>query len=81
MKQHSCLSNLSEEGSDFILKYGLLFLGINITIIFGGGFLIRLLRDGDFYIDQFIGGIIGIIILIIGIVKKGSMKPDDAFLK
>lgn len=56
-------------------------MGTITTIIFGGGFLIRLLRDGDFYIDQFIGGIIGIIILIIGIVKKGSMKLDDPFLK
>lgn len=39
-------------------------LGILLTIIFGGGFLIRLVRDGDFYIVEFIGGMIGVIILL-----------------
>lgn len=59
------------------MKQLILSMGSITTIIFGGGFLIRFLRDGDFHTDQFIGGIIGIIILIIGIVKKGSVKPDD----
>ena len=63
------------------MKYWLLFFGVIITIIFGGGFLIRLVRDGDFYFAEFIGGIIGIIILLLGLFKKGSMKPDDSFLK
>lgn len=62
------------------MKYWILFFGVIITIIFGGGFLIRLVRDGDFYIAEFIGGIIGIIILLLGLFKKGSMKPDDSFL-
>jgi len=56
------------------LKYWLLFLGVIITIIFGGGFSIRLVRDGDFYIAEFVCGIIGIIILLLGLFKKGSMK-------
>lgn len=64
------------------MKYWLVSLGIGMTMIFGGGFLIRFVRDSDFYIAEFIGGIIGIIILIIGIFIKGTMKPDDnPFLK
>lgn len=30
-----------------------------MTMIFGGGFLIRFIRDSDFYIAEFIGGVIG----------------------
>ncbi|WP_456278812.1 hypothetical protein [Bacillus sp. AK128] len=59
------------------MKYWLLFFGVIITIIFGGGFLIRLVRDSEFFIAECIGGIIGIIILLIGLFKKGSMKPDN----
>jgi len=60
------------------LKYWLVFFGVGITIIFGGGFLIRFVRDGDFYIAEFVGGIIGIVILLIGLFKKGSMRPDNS---
>ena len=60
------------------MKSLLISLGISMTIIFGGGFLIRYVRDSDFYIAEFIGGIIGIIILNIGIFTKGNMKPDDS---
>lgn len=59
------------------MKYWLIFFGIALSIIFGGGFLIRFMRDGDFYIAEFIGGIIGIAILLIGLFKNGSMKPDN----
>lgn len=57
------------------LKYLLVSLGISMTIIFGGGFLIRFVSDSDFYIAEFIGGMVGIIILIIGIFSKGTIKP------
>lgn len=33
-------------------------------------FLIRYLRDGDFYIAEFTGGIIGIVIAIAGFLKE-----------
>ncbi|TFJ91855.1 hypothetical protein [Lentibacillus salicampi] len=59
------------------MKRLLISLGISMTIIFGVGFLIRFVRDSDFYIAQFIGGIIGIIILIIGVFIKGTIKWDD----
>ena len=49
-------------------------LGILLTIIFGGGFLIRLVRDGDFYIAEFIGGIIGVIILLFCVFVKKKQK-------
>jgi hypothetical protein len=57
------------------LKYSLLLFGLITTVIFGGGFLRRLLIDGEFFIFEFIVGIIGIIIFLIGLFKKGSIKP------
>lgn len=59
------------------MKYWLTFLGILMTTIFGGGFLIRFVRDTDFYIAEFIVGIIGIIILMIGLVSKSTRKRDE----
>ena len=61
------------------MKNWLRSCGIIITLIFGGGFLIRFVRDGDFYIAEFIGGIVGIILIIISFLLKGSMKQDDSF--
>ena len=46
------------------MKRSILSLGILLIIIFGGGFLIRLVRDGDFYIAEFFGGIIGVLLLL-----------------
>lgn len=57
------------------MKYWMLYAGVLITLIFGGGFLIRLLRDGDFYIAEFIGGVIGVIILVSWFFTKESRKP------
>lgn len=57
------------------MKYWLTSIGTSMTIIFGIGFLIRFVKDSDFYIAEFIGGIIGIIILIIGKFSKDT-KPD-----
>jgi len=56
------------------MKNLLLTIGIIVTIGFGGSFFIRLIRDSDFYIAYFLGGIIGIIILIIGMFTKGKGK-------
>ncbi|WP_176447330.1 hypothetical protein [Lentibacillus sp. CBA3610] len=61
-----------------MMKGFLIILGIAMTINFAGGFLIRLIWDSDFYIAEFIGGIIGIIVLVVGIFAKGKMKPDDS---
>lgn len=52
------------------MKSWLLSFGIALTIIFGGGFLLRLVRDGDFYVAEFIGGIIGIVIMLFSIMKR-----------
>ena len=61
------------------MKNWLRSFGISITLILGGGFLIRYIRDGDFYIAEFIGGIIGIMLVIISFFLKGSMKQDNSF--
>ncbi|KHF38907.1 hypothetical protein [Halalkalibacter okhensis] len=63
------------------MKYWFIFFGIMILTIFGGGFLIRFVRDGDFYIAEFIGGVIGLLVLIIGLFAKMSMKTNHSFLK
>lgn len=60
----------------------ILSLGILLTIIFGGGFLIRLVRDGDFYIAEFLGGIIGVILLLFCIFgRKKRRNVEDALFK
>jgi len=65
-----------------LMRYWLMSLGISLTIIFGGGFLIRLLRDGDFYIAEFIGGVIGIILLLIRLfITKKNNETDDVLFK
>jgi hypothetical protein len=62
------------KGDDY-MKQSLFLFGLAMTVIFGGGFLIRLVRDGDFYIDQFAGGLVGIVLLIIAMfVKKNENK-------
>jgi hypothetical protein len=53
-------------------RQSLLFFGVLLTTGFGGQFLIRIVRDGDFYIADFIGGIIGLILLIGSIFAKKS---------
>jgi hypothetical protein len=59
-----------QETGDTDMKQGLFFLGMAMTVTFGGGFLIRLVREGDFYIDQFAGGLVGIVLLIIAMFVK-----------
>ena len=56
-------------------RYLYISLGLLMILIFGGGFLIRFIRDGDFYIAEFIGSVIGIVILLIGIfsIKENSV--------
>ena len=64
------------------MKTAFLIFGMSMTIIFGGGFLIRLIRDSDFYIAEFIVGIIGIIMLISAIFVKGKSKsPDNKYVQ
>ncbi len=48
----------------------LLFFGVLLTTGFGGQFLIRLVRDGDMYIAEFIGSIIGVLLLIGSMFSK-----------
>ncbi|PIC83594.1 hypothetical protein [Sporosarcina sp. P1] len=64
------------------MKTAFLILGMSMTIIFGGGFLIRLIRDSDFYIAEFIVGIIGIIMLIsVLFLKSESKSPDNKYVQ
>jgi hypothetical protein len=52
--------------------------GRAMTVIFGGGLLIRIVRDGEFYTAEFIGGIIGIILLLAALSgKKNSLTSND----
>ncbi|WP_113927951.1 hypothetical protein [Bacillus sp. P14.5] len=65
------------------MKYALLSAGTALSIIFGGGFLIRLLRDGDFFIAEFSGGVLGILLIVLTIFiddnnQKESSKRGNA---
>ncbi|QTN00364.1 hypothetical protein ERJ70_14280 [Sediminibacillus dalangtanensis] len=63
------------------MKYWSIFFGIIITVIFGGGFFIKFLRDGNVHLIDFIGGCLGLIVLTIGIFVRGTMKPDSSIHK
>ncbi|MCA1064000.1 hypothetical protein QTG56_02105 [Rossellomorea sp. AcN35-11] len=57
------------------MKRFLFSLGITFTLVFGGSFLIRLIRDGEFYIAEFTAGLIGIVLVLTGtLVKKNTQK-------
>lgn len=57
-------------------RYFLIGLGLLLLLIFGGGFVIRLLQEGDFYLAEFICGVAGILLLLIGVF---SMKKNQRF--
>jgi hypothetical protein len=66
------------ERGNMNMRKGRVFFGMAMTVIFGGGFLIRLIRDGDFYIAEFVGGTIGISVLLISIVTISRNKSFGA---
>ena len=59
------------------MKHFLLSLSMGMIIIFGGGFLIRFIRDSEFYIAEFIVGIIGIILFIVGLRLDGTANSKQ----
>ena len=63
------------------MKNWFVYYGLVLITGFGVSFLIRLIRDGDFYIAEFTVIIIGIIILLTGIFAKKNIKTDDTLLK
>ncbi|GGF19869.1 hypothetical protein GCM10010954_18310 [Halobacillus andaensis] len=56
------------------MKNAGLFFGLLLTGLFGGQFIIRLLRDGDFYYIEFGIGLVGLILLISSLFSKRTMK-------
>lgn len=70
------------KGDEMKNGYWLTGFGLLLILIFGGGFLIRLMRDGDFYVAEFIGGLAGVIILLIGtFLKKNHHRQKADFGK
>ena len=63
------------------MKNWFVYYGLVLITGFGVSFLIRLIRDGDFYIAEFTVTIIGIIILLTGIFAKKNIITDDTLLK
>lgn len=47
-------------------RYLLKITGLLLILIFGGGIVVRLMRDGDFFIAEFLGGLLGMILLLLG---------------
>ncbi|MCP3030917.1 hypothetical protein LF817_06125 [Halobacillus sp. A1] len=60
------------------MKFICFYFGLLLTGIFGGQFLVRLLRDGDFFVAEFIGGLLGVVLLITCAAIKGSFRPIDS---
>jgi hypothetical protein len=70
------------------MKKLLFFFGLMCSIIFGGGFANRLIRDGEFYIAEFIGGVLGCIFMLISLfIEKREnftlklLKRSDRLLR
>ncbi|MCM3619914.1 hypothetical protein M3936_20280 [Sutcliffiella horikoshii] len=57
------------------MKKGLIFFGLLLFMGFGTNFLIRFLRDGDFYYAEFLMSMIGVILISVGMFLK---KSDNA---
>ncbi|WKA57029.1 hypothetical protein QWY16_10960 [Planococcus shenhongbingii] len=51
-------------------RYWFISFGLLMMLIFGGNFLIRFIRDEDFYIAEFTGSMLGVVILLTGIFSK-----------
>jgi hypothetical protein len=49
------------------MKMPAIFFGLLLTVILGGGCLIRYFRDGDVYIAELVGGVIGLFLLMISL--------------
>ncbi|KKI89911.1 hypothetical protein WQ54_22465 [Bacillus sp. SA1-12] len=59
------------------MSKGLIFFGAMLIAGFGTNFLIRMLRDGDFYIAEFITSMVGVSIILIALFLKKSNKSSD----
>lgn len=57
-------------------RYLLIGAGLLLIVIFGGGFLIRLIRDGDFFIAEFLGGLLGMVLLLLGYSLKQKSEQN-----
>ena len=59
-------------------EYWLIGFGLLLVLIFGGGFLIRLMRDGDFYVAEFIGGVVGLVVVLTGTLWENRNQRSMA---
>lgn len=57
-------------------RYLLKTTGLLLILIFGGGFVVRLMRDGDFFIAEFLGGLLGMILLLLGYSLKQKSEQN-----
>ncbi|MCM3186391.1 hypothetical protein [Priestia megaterium] len=54
----------------WIMRNPALYWGLLFFLVFGGQFVIRYVRDNDFYILQFIFGTIGLLVMAIGLIMN-----------
>ncbi|PGL69435.1 hypothetical protein [Bacillus sp. AFS055030] len=52
----------------------MLQLSLLIIIIFGGTFIIHIIRTGEFLLDQMIGCSVGILLLLFSLIWRKSSK-------
>ncbi len=60
-------------------RYLLKTTGLLLILIFGGGFVVRLMQDGDFFIAEFLGGLLGMVLLLLGysLKQKSEQNPKS----
>lgn len=54
-----------------------LYPGLLFFLIFGGQFIIRYVRDDDFYILHFIFGTLGLLMIIASLLIKKRRKANE----
>ncbi|MCA4158106.1 hypothetical protein [Priestia megaterium] len=54
-----------------------LYPGLLFSLIFGGQFIIRYIRDDDFYILHFIFGTLGLLMVIASLLIKKRRKANE----
>jgi hypothetical protein len=65
---------------NFLMKYWLIAVGWALICFTGGAFILSITREEDMNILLFVGGLIGMIFMVLGIfMKKGSKLVNPFF--
>lgn len=72
MERFCCLGGSSLEINSYLIRFA-----VTIIVIFGGIFTIRYFKTGELLLDQIIGALIGVILLIGAYIWRNIRKKMD----